>query len=125
MSVICHRSKIWRHAICIWGYKDLPFLRTRRELFINKLLWDQQPLALDCLEEWFWNRTVEDFATGPYSSLAAPSLELPTNLTGVWPPSITFTSTIKSKPSRFARPPAPSRIDLDFWRNLKVTKYHL
>ena len=122
---VLYSSKNIQHQICIIGHGDLPYLSTRRELFINKLIWNQQPFALDCLEEWFWNRTIEDFVSGPYSPLAITNLTVPANLTGVWPPAIVSPSTGQNKPVATARPLAPSRIDLDFWRALKVVKQHL
>ena len=45
--------------VCIFGVVDLPALKfnTRRELFLNKLHLTYQPLLLDCLEEYYFNRT--------------------------------------------------------------------
>lgn len=42
-------SKKFVREICIWGVRDLPFLRTQAALFVNKLFWDFQPYALNCL----------------------------------------------------------------------------
>ena len=47
--------------VCIWSVKDLSFLRTRLELFTNKLYLDYEPLALDCLEESHFNRTQREY----------------------------------------------------------------
>ena len=66
------------HGVCIFGVNDLPFLTSplRIEMFANKFYWDYQPLALDCLEYWLWNRTVWEYTT--YGTPAFPDL---TNLT--------------------------------------------
>ena len=65
----CH-SKHWVRWLCIWGVDDLPFIATRPELFVNKFYWDFQPLALDCMEEFFWNRTIDDFLAGTNTTLS-------------------------------------------------------
>ena len=125
MNSTVYSSGNHRNALCIFGHGDLPYLSTRRELFINKLIWNQQPFALDCLEQWFWNRTIEDFVAGPYSPLAITTLAVPANLTGIWPLEIASSSTGQSEPAAAARRSAPSRIDLDFWRALNVVMQHL
>ena len=122
-----HSGK-WLRQICIWGHADLPYLRTKRHLFVNKLFWDYQTFALDCLEELFWNRTIEDFAEGPYSPLPpspAQALALPANLTDVWPPRQTTGINVEAARNASQRQAAPSRIELDFWRELRVVKNHL
>ena len=124
-NMYCTAQETFATKYCIIGHGDLPYLRTRRELFINKLIWNQQPFALDCLEQWFWNRTIEDFVAGSYSPLMLTTLAVPANLTGIWPPEIASQSTEQSEPTATAHQPAPSRIDLDFWRALKVVKQHL
>lgn len=117
------RSGYYRNSICIWGHGDLPFLQARPELFVNKLIWNRQPFALDCLEQWFWSRTVEDFAAGPYSPLPAPlgsaQLRMPETLDAIWPP-----PTLDNR-SVAERSPAPSRIDLEMWQELYVVQNHL
>ena len=59
------------HGVCIFGIKDIPGLLGRKELFANKFHLDFQPLALDCLEEWLYNRTVKpvQFDTTYYKRL--------------------------------------------------------
>ena len=52
----CH-GKIVRD-VCIFGIQDISYLVTRKELFVNKLYFDYQYLALECLAEWHYNRTV-------------------------------------------------------------------
>ena len=54
------------HGVCIFGIKDLPQLVGRRELFANKFHLDFQPLALDCLEEWLYNRTLQPMVFDAY-----------------------------------------------------------
>lgn len=44
-------------GICIFGVSDLQNIVWGRELFVNKFYADYQYLALDCIEEWIWNRT--------------------------------------------------------------------
>ena len=52
------RTKKVRH-VCIFGVIDLPALKfdERVELFLNKIHLTYQPLILDCLEEYYFNRT--------------------------------------------------------------------
>lgn len=52
---VCH-GKIVRQ-ICINGVGDLHVITTKPQLFVNKFHLDYQYLALDCLEEWFSNKT--------------------------------------------------------------------
>ncbi|KAL8602320.1 hypothetical protein ACOMHN_022833 [Nucella lapillus] len=49
-------------TICIFGVGDLPLLTSRWEMFANKFYREFQPLALDCLEEWFWNVTLQEYS---------------------------------------------------------------
>ncbi|XP_048254127.1 beta-1,3-galactosyl-O-glycosyl-glycoprotein beta-1,6-N-acetylglucosaminyltransferase-like [Haliotis rufescens] len=49
------------HSVCVFGAGDLPMLTTRPHLFANKFYWDFQHLALDCLEEWNYNQTRDEF----------------------------------------------------------------
>ncbi|XP_064642861.1 beta-1,3-galactosyl-O-glycosyl-glycoprotein beta-1,6-N-acetylglucosaminyltransferase 3-like isoform X1 [Lineus longissimus] len=50
--------------VCVMGVGDLQTLTTRKELFVNKLHLDFQFLALDCLEEWIFQKMREEYATG-------------------------------------------------------------
>ena len=56
-------SRHWVRNICIFGLEDLHQLVNRHELFVNKFHLDFQPLALDCLEEWLYNRTYQQLQT--------------------------------------------------------------
>ncbi|XP_013385195.1 beta-1,3-galactosyl-O-glycosyl-glycoprotein beta-1,6-N-acetylglucosaminyltransferase isoform X1 [Lingula anatina] len=42
----------WQRGICVFGVGDLQFMVERKELFVNKFLYDYEPLALECAEEW-------------------------------------------------------------------------
>ncbi|ESO84452.1 hypothetical protein LOTGIDRAFT_132178 [Lottia gigantea] len=46
----------WVRDICIFGYKDLPMLTHRVELFANKFHWQYQSITLDCMQEWYRNQ---------------------------------------------------------------------
>ena len=52
------RSKKFVREICIWGVLDLPYLRSSKALFVNKLFWNFQPYTLDCLE-WRIQKNIE------------------------------------------------------------------
>ena len=56
----CYGKRV--RTICIFGVGDLPSLTSRRELFANKFHLDFEPLALDCLEEWLWNMTMDEYS---------------------------------------------------------------
>ena len=58
----CHGKFI--RNVCNFGVEDLPALRERFELFLNKFLLDLEPLAVDCLEEYLANRTLREFEHG-------------------------------------------------------------
>ncbi len=45
--------------VCIMSVLDLPILKTRRELFVNKFHLTYEPLALDCMEQDIWYRTAD------------------------------------------------------------------
>ncbi len=47
----------YQREICILGVGDIPPLVTGNHLFANKFVDDFQPAGLDCLEEWYFNRT--------------------------------------------------------------------
>ena len=46
-----------KHGICINGLNSLKIITQRREFSANKFLLNFEPLALDCMEEWYFNRT--------------------------------------------------------------------
>ncbi|VDP67315.1 unnamed protein product [Echinostoma caproni] len=71
-------SKKSRRAVCIMGVKNIPKLTRRQEFFVNKFIYDFQPLAYDCLEWWLFTKvsherefgqTVIDFDPSFYSKL--------------------------------------------------------
>jgi hypothetical protein len=51
----------WVRGMCVYSYKDLPFLRSRRELFANKFHLHTFPVAYECMEELIFNRTRDEF----------------------------------------------------------------
>lgn len=65
----CHGKFV--RSVCIFGVGDLPELASKKELFANKFYLDYQPLALNCLEEWLFNKTFNamPFETFYYSQL--------------------------------------------------------
>ena len=42
--------------ICHFGVGDLPRLTTSPQMFANKFTYHYQPLAYDCLEEWYFHK---------------------------------------------------------------------
>ncbi|KAL5005843.1 hypothetical protein ScPMuIL_017001 [Solemya velum] len=55
----CNGQRV--RGICVFGVGDLPLLVSRPELFANKFYADYQHLTLDCLEEWHYNRTRDEY----------------------------------------------------------------
>ncbi|XP_060607652.1 N-acetyllactosaminide beta-1,6-N-acetylglucosaminyl-transferase-like isoform X2 [Ruditapes philippinarum] len=51
----------WVRGMCVYGHKDLPVLRGRRELFANKFHLHTFPVAYGCMEELIFNRTRDEF----------------------------------------------------------------
>ena len=54
----CHGRFV--RNICVIGVGDLHSLAESRQMFVNKLHADYQPMAYDCLEELHFNRTRAD-----------------------------------------------------------------
>ncbi|XP_064594616.1 beta-1,3-galactosyl-O-glycosyl-glycoprotein beta-1,6-N-acetylglucosaminyltransferase-like [Liolophura sinensis] len=68
------RFVVWYHApiqypcegkfvreVCVFGVRDLPMIILQPHLFVNKFHLDYQQFAQDCLEEWHFNRTRDEF----------------------------------------------------------------
>ncbi|XP_052805494.1 N-acetyllactosaminide beta-1,6-N-acetylglucosaminyl-transferase-like [Mya arenaria] len=51
----CHGKRV--RLVCVNGAGDLPPLKDKRHLFVNKFHQEFHPLAYDCLEELLFNRT--------------------------------------------------------------------
>ncbi len=49
-------SSFYRHDICIISLYDLPRMVQRHEFFANKLMLDFDPLAFQCMEDWYTER---------------------------------------------------------------------
>ncbi|KAK6173251.1 hypothetical protein SNE40_016736 [Patella caerulea] len=49
-------SAKWKRSICIFGMKELPGLTKAPHLFSNKHHSDYQPVTLDCLEKWLFDK---------------------------------------------------------------------
>ncbi|XP_076444007.1 beta-1,3-galactosyl-O-glycosyl-glycoprotein beta-1,6-N-acetylglucosaminyltransferase-like [Babylonia areolata] len=56
----CHGKRV--RNICVFGLGDLPLLTSRKEMFANKFHREFEPVALDCLEEWLWNMTMDEYS---------------------------------------------------------------
>ena len=58
-------------GVCIFGVEDLTELVSKKELFVNKFYIDYQLLALDCLEEYIYNKSCSSvpFETFYYQNL--------------------------------------------------------
>ena len=54
----CHGKYV--RAVCIFGVGDLPAMAKDYHLFVNKLYYDYQPMAMRCMEERHYNWTRED-----------------------------------------------------------------
>ena len=52
----CHGQ--WLRGVCVFGVADLPLLLNRRELFINKVSLDIQPVTMECLSRWIQYKTI-------------------------------------------------------------------
>ena len=48
-------------GVCIIGVGELHLLVKARQLFANKFYLDFEPYALDCMEEWLYNRTRDEY----------------------------------------------------------------
>lgn len=46
-------------GVCVFGVGDLKSLVAKNYMFANKFYIDYQPYALDCIEEWYFNKTAE------------------------------------------------------------------
>lgn len=113
-------------GICIWGLDDLPLLALRPELVANKFLAHFQPLALDCLEEWFWNRTKEDHLFGQLDFRVMENMKQMSSNHRLPLYSLfeRYTLETPSNFSDFGTRRAPSRINVSFFETLNVAKHH-
>lgn len=59
----CHGKFV--RGVCVFGVGDLTELVSKKELFANKFYYYNQPYALQCLEEWHYNKT---FSTLPFQT---------------------------------------------------------
>lgn len=55
----CHGK--WLRSVCVYGPGDLPQLTESIKLFANKFEWNYMPLTLQCLSEWYFNRTRDEY----------------------------------------------------------------
>ena len=53
----------WFRFICNFGVGDLKGLTTARELFANKFRYEFDPLAFNCMEQWYFNRSQQGVGT--------------------------------------------------------------
>ncbi|XP_053386120.1 beta-1,3-galactosyl-O-glycosyl-glycoprotein beta-1,6-N-acetylglucosaminyltransferase-like isoform X2 [Mercenaria mercenaria] len=53
----CHGKFV--RGVCVFGVGDLKALSSKHHLFANKFYIDYQRYALDCMEEWHYNKTAE------------------------------------------------------------------
>ncbi|KAK6187390.1 hypothetical protein SNE40_005431 [Patella caerulea] len=53
-------SGYFRHSVCIMGVADLPDLTKAPHLFVNKLLYEFEPLTFDCLEQWYMDQVTSE-----------------------------------------------------------------
>ena len=65
----CHGKFV--RVICIFGVGDLNQLVSRKELFANKCYLDYQYLAMDCIEEYIYNKSFSNlpFETFYYKTM--------------------------------------------------------
>lgn len=65
----CHGKFV--RGICIFGVGDLNQLVSRKELFANKFYPDYQYLAMDCIEEYIYNKSFSNlpFETFYYKTM--------------------------------------------------------
>ncbi|XP_052806099.1 beta-1,3-galactosyl-O-glycosyl-glycoprotein beta-1,6-N-acetylglucosaminyltransferase-like [Mya arenaria] len=55
----CHGMRV--RMVCVFGVGDLPALSQRREVFANKFYDTFHPYTLDCMEEWHFNQTRDQY----------------------------------------------------------------
>lgn len=118
------RSGLVVRGICIWGIEDLPLITSRPELVANKFYSDFQPLTLDCLEEWYWNCTAEDYMFAPdVQQQHFPYVS--TNSSTLFKNSLSVRTSVLSTSSEHLQSGADSRLDLRFYSSLDVVRNHL
>ncbi|XP_062602549.1 beta-1,3-galactosyl-O-glycosyl-glycoprotein beta-1,6-N-acetylglucosaminyltransferase 3-like isoform X2 [Saccostrea cucullata] len=60
----CHGKYV--RDVCVFGIGDLNKLVSEKELFANKFYHDYQPLALQCMEEWYLNKSFSPVSLETY-----------------------------------------------------------
>jgi hypothetical protein len=61
---------IWRRSICVFGIEDLPFITRKKHFIVNKFLLEYDPIAYQCMEEWFAEKKKKN------SSLGTPLIDV-------------------------------------------------
>lgn len=51
---------MWRNSICVFSVADLVYLIKRNELIANKFMLYYDPIAYQCMEEWYYEREGRD-----------------------------------------------------------------
>ncbi|GAB1609434.1 beta-1,3-galactosyl-O-glycosyl-glycoprotein beta-1,6-N-acetylglucosaminyltransferase 3-like [Argonauta hians] len=54
-------SGILVRGICVFGVGDIPNLIKKKQLFVNKFYLNLQPVAMDCMEEWYFRQVRSPF----------------------------------------------------------------
>lgn len=54
----------WSRYICNLGTEELARVTTAKHMFVNKIVLEMAPVAYQCLEQWYWNRTKQEQITG-------------------------------------------------------------
>lgn len=57
----------WRQSLCLFNHRDLPKLYNKNELFVNKFWMVYDPLPIDCMHEFIYNRTYNVKSSVNYS----------------------------------------------------------
>jgi hypothetical protein len=53
-----HECKgIWRNQVCVFSIEDLPKIKEAKEFIVNKFLLDFDPIAYQCMEEFYYSKT--------------------------------------------------------------------
>ncbi len=115
-------SSYWVRQVCIWGVEDLRFISQRGELFVNKFYWDFEPTALDCMEEFYWNRTVLQFLQTLQTD-SQPSLQSEDSRASPQAQSSAHALQAQTQIEELNRVPRP--IDLQYYRGLDLVRNHL
>lgn len=62
-----------QRGLCMMGVRHIPLLTKRFEFFVNKFIYDFEPVGYDCLEWWLFRKVLDERESGHTANEFDPS----------------------------------------------------